>query len=365
MTKGRVNHLTEYYFRNTPSEVKQAFYDTMEKTGINPFPAGIGNTLAELSIEQDFATGGNDDIFGNSLESAMAAIVNILERIANPLPVKEFDLDAYLEAIEPHLRPDAEIAMRKQLKWEASQREEMLKREKEFYQALERRLFDETGYLDPRREMVAFDVDDGWNIIQTNTDENGKFQLTLFNSRNQNRVANTAWKMEITAEQLAKIKDLQKELGDDFSKYTKFMHSQTFWQDFFNSELSIKDFAADLKKLDQNLSNPKTYQDMLNKLPAAIIEAWRKAEAEAGISGFDFDPEGKALSEFAHDYFLAAMKGNNTDLFGDTPESFLEFAKKCLERLNDPKCPAYNSTTQSFKDSDKLFYQKLVENLSV
>jgi hypothetical protein len=146
-TRGWVNRLADYYFRNSPEEVKQAFYDTIIKTGTNPFPNGIGNTIAELTVEQDFATGGDDDLFGGTLESAIAAIEKILERIANPLPVPEFDLEAYLksdaflemlEHVPPHRRADVkteyEKQMKAQIKWEASQREEMLKREKEFYQ---------------------------------------------------------------------------------------------------------------------------------------------------------------------------------------------------------------------------------------
>lgn len=36
-------------------------------------------------MEQDFATGGNDDIFGNDLESNIAAVRKIMERLENPL----------------------------------------------------------------------------------------------------------------------------------------------------------------------------------------------------------------------------------------------------------------------------------------
>ncbi|MCL2051129.1 MAG: hypothetical protein FWG91_05310 [Lachnospiraceae bacterium] len=84
-TKAWIHHLTEYYFRNAPEDVKKSFYDTMEKTGINPFPDGYSGAFKQLSVEQDFATFGNDDIIGSSVESAVIAVRNILERIANPI----------------------------------------------------------------------------------------------------------------------------------------------------------------------------------------------------------------------------------------------------------------------------------------
>lgn len=36
-------------------------------------------------MEQDFATGGNDDIFGNDLESNIAVVKKIVERLDNSL----------------------------------------------------------------------------------------------------------------------------------------------------------------------------------------------------------------------------------------------------------------------------------------
>lgn len=36
-------------------------------------------------MEQDFETGGNDDIFGDDLESNIAAVKKIMERLENPL----------------------------------------------------------------------------------------------------------------------------------------------------------------------------------------------------------------------------------------------------------------------------------------
>ena len=49
----------------------------MEETGVNPFTQGFSSTLSQLAMEQDFVTGGNDDIFGSNLESNIAAVRNL------------------------------------------------------------------------------------------------------------------------------------------------------------------------------------------------------------------------------------------------------------------------------------------------
>ena len=59
--------------------------ETLEETGVNPFQTDLSSTLTQLSVEQDFLTGGNDNIFGETKESCLAAINKILERIENPL----------------------------------------------------------------------------------------------------------------------------------------------------------------------------------------------------------------------------------------------------------------------------------------
>ena len=55
------------------------------ETGANPFVNKYGNTLALMAVEQDFATGGNDQLFGDSVESAIEATRKILDRIDNPI----------------------------------------------------------------------------------------------------------------------------------------------------------------------------------------------------------------------------------------------------------------------------------------
>lgn len=84
-TKNQVTYISDYYLGHTSDEMQAAWQKALEKTGVNPFPEDFSSTLSQLSMEQDFATGGDDDIFGNDKESNIAAVQSILDRIDNPL----------------------------------------------------------------------------------------------------------------------------------------------------------------------------------------------------------------------------------------------------------------------------------------
>jgi hypothetical protein len=84
-TKKQILHMSDYYLSTTPATVKEAWQKTLEETGINPFPSGYTSTLSQLSMEQDFLTKGNDNIFGDSIESSIKAVQNIIDRVDNPL----------------------------------------------------------------------------------------------------------------------------------------------------------------------------------------------------------------------------------------------------------------------------------------
>lgn len=84
-TKKRIEHISEYYLVNVPKSIKTMWQETLEKTGINPFPSGYCGVLQQLAQEKDFATDGNDKIFGESVETFISGIKVILERIDNPL----------------------------------------------------------------------------------------------------------------------------------------------------------------------------------------------------------------------------------------------------------------------------------------
>lgn len=84
-TRKQIAYMSDYYLSTVPEDVKAAWQATLEETGINPFPSGYHSVLQQLAMEQDFLTGGNDNIFGDTLESSINAVNSILDRIANPL----------------------------------------------------------------------------------------------------------------------------------------------------------------------------------------------------------------------------------------------------------------------------------------
>ena len=96
-TKKQIAYISDYYLQTVPESVKAAWQETLEETGINPFQTDLTSTLTQLSVEQDFLTGGNDNIFGETRESCLAAIDKILERIENPLATITEERAAYLQ----------------------------------------------------------------------------------------------------------------------------------------------------------------------------------------------------------------------------------------------------------------------------
>lgn len=95
-TKKEVQYKSRYYLQSVPNQVRDVWNETLDETGANPFVNKYGNTLALLAVEQDFATGGNDQLFGDSVESAIEATKKILDRIDNPLQaVPDTDKEIY------------------------------------------------------------------------------------------------------------------------------------------------------------------------------------------------------------------------------------------------------------------------------
>lgn len=84
-TRNQINYISGYYLEHTTETLKAAWQKTLEQTGVNPFPQGFSSTLSQLAMEQDFAIGGNDDIFGNDLESNIAVVKKIMEQLENPI----------------------------------------------------------------------------------------------------------------------------------------------------------------------------------------------------------------------------------------------------------------------------------------
>lgn len=64
--------------------MKAIWKETIEEVNFNPFAQGQ-STFICLATEKDIETGGNDKLFGDSVESAVSAVEQILDRINNPL----------------------------------------------------------------------------------------------------------------------------------------------------------------------------------------------------------------------------------------------------------------------------------------
>lgn len=96
-TKKQIAYISDYYLQTVPESVKAAWQETLEETGFNPFQTDVTSILTQLSVEQDFLTGGDDNIFGETKESCLAAIDKVLERIENPLAAVTEERAAYLQ----------------------------------------------------------------------------------------------------------------------------------------------------------------------------------------------------------------------------------------------------------------------------
>lgn len=97
-TKKQIEHMTDYYLKESSEALKTAWRKTLEETGINPFPIGYTGTMAQLSIEQDFATGGDDLIFGNDVEENIETVMQILDRLENPVSDVPENKQSYVQA---------------------------------------------------------------------------------------------------------------------------------------------------------------------------------------------------------------------------------------------------------------------------
>lgn len=95
ITRNRIKHISNYYLADLPEDIMEAWNKAIEKTDTNPFAWGVSSTLIQISNEQDYATGGNDKVFGDSVESVLNGIDRILERIDSQLTKTDSD---YLEA---------------------------------------------------------------------------------------------------------------------------------------------------------------------------------------------------------------------------------------------------------------------------
>ena len=186
----------------------------------------------------------------------------------------------------------------------------------------------------------------------------------------QNESSN--WSMKITQEQLAKALELKSsESAEGLTEFYQYISDKSFWEGYLNSDMSLDDLREAAAKTCQ----VSTYTDFVAKLPDSIKEAWEKAKTESGADEFYIDGDGNLLylSEFAKRYFLSYINNETMDFLGESVDSVLKFARESLERLensNDTQDDFFarrfgvqNFDIQKLKNSEKLFYEKLIEYL--
>lgn len=162
------------------------------------------------------------------------------------------------------------------------------------------------------------------------------------------------WSLDLTPAQLSKAMELD-------VKFAKYMCDKSFWESFLTEEIG----SDGLAEITGYLNQKETYDTILNKLPDTVRDVWSKTELETGSNGFLVDEKGSmlCLSEFAKKYIAASIKGESTDFLGSTTDSMLKFATEMLAHLTSPNRIKYNPELQSIKNTERTFYQKLIENL--
>lgn len=96
-TRNQIAYISNYYLEHTTETLKAAWQKTLAETDVNPFPQGFSSTLSQLAMEQDFATGGNDNIFGDTVEESINSVKRIIDRIENPLGEVTADKKEFLQ----------------------------------------------------------------------------------------------------------------------------------------------------------------------------------------------------------------------------------------------------------------------------
>ncbi len=180
------------------------------------------------------------------------------------------------------------------------------------------------------------------------------------------------WSMKISQEQLAKALELKSlESAEGLTEFYLYISDKSFWEGYLNSDMT----PDDLRKTAAQTCQASTYTDFVAELPDTVREAWEKAKTESGADEFYMSEEGNLLylSEFAKRYFLSYINNETMDFLGESVDSVLKFARESLERLenfNDTQDDFYarrfgvrNFDIRKLKDSEKLFYEKLIENL--
>lgn len=226
-TKRITSHMTDYYLKNVPEDVATAWWETIEETGINPFPERYTGALQQLSMEQDFLSGGNDDLFGEAKESSINAVERIIERIDNPLG-KATSNDMDIRSLE-----------------------------REFYSTLLGKLRDDpitesvierhTEYTDPETQKAV-----PVNIRYSTSYSESGIECQEMSDVAGKTSERKLWDIQFNSvQEYEKVQDFLKNFsGDD---RLTFATQENFWNDFLQDDFDIEGFRAFFDSTDNGI----------------------------------------------------------------------------------------------------------------
>lgn len=418
--KNRIHYMSDYYLASAPEEVRQAWQETLEETGINPFQTGYVSTLQQLATEQDFATGGNDQIFGDSIESSLEAIDKILERIANPKHSEEED---YVSSMVP---PEQEI---------------------EFFMTLQRKLMNGETKQDSISNdrvigmtMIPYNDNVSYGVVakyaEESTSDNPVIEVvsnrggekTVYRVNINEVDPNNATMLEMfallsyaddqglsTPNSFSSFQELkvyamnaaQNGYCESVESFEDFVNVKMDWtkpidtvgQDYMEAGISeqydatqaLLDFLQNhIKEMQANIEagnvdfeptfqiggkayTKEEWEKLLEHVDKVEEETQEAMEVEQAMkeaaeeTGYDEEGQMDYLSQAFIKKVENLVNGveNPSDIFGSTIEAALQAAQELLYELENPLTPvsARGENAEKYMEQEKAFYKALIKNL--
>lgn len=106
--------------------------------------------------------------------------------------------------------------------------------------------------------------------------------------------------------------------------------------------------------------------NFLPNAPQSVKDAWEKAEQEIGGESSWKSSDGmiSRFSALMIQRIVQRFQTGDTDVFGSTPESAISGAEKILESIRNPLTPPSDSQAAAARETEALFFEKFIENLS-
>ena len=367
-TKKRVHYMSNYYLSSAPEEVRIAWQETLEETGINPFQTGYVSTLQQLATEQDFATGGNDQIFGDSIESSLEAIDKILERIANP---KNSDKEDYVSSMVP---PEQEIEFFMTLQKKLTQTETeqpisndrvigmtMIPYNDNVSYGVVAKYAEESTVDNPVIEVVS-NCGGEKNVYKVNINEvdpNNATMLEMFALLSYADDQGLSTPSLFSSFQELKVLDFLQKHIEEMQANIEAGNVD------FEPTFQVRGKAYTQEEWEKLLE----YVDEVEEETQEAMEVEQAMKEAAEESGYDEDEQMDYLSQAFIKKVENLVNGvdNPSDIFGSTVESTLQAAQELLYELENPLTPASSrgENAVEYMEKEKAFYRALIERLEM